>query len=332
MSETPGWQEPVLDNEGNASTVVQPTPGSEHNAYAPNMCDRCCWYPGALQVTDEQLTDDGNQITYHSVNDYWIDLKHGRVFKEDKVLAATPAYAVSIEVSTDGGSTWVPKTENPWGQTTGDYTVDYESGDIVFNSALGVGDLVQASYYYADSYVFYLQPDAGKMLKVIYAEVQYSENIRFNANVNFAIEVYIDPQNPPLGRVEMTSYSFKRLRNFYEESIGPYPVMPAHGGEAEVVEITGTTNIQAKLDEGYTVLGTRYDADWIALMHGIKANGNRAMQFKLLTVPFHYNAFVPLYSVLGMRIKITLENNTPLGGTFGNITFYCLSEDNTTGP
>ena len=51
------------------------------------------------------------------------------------------------------------------------------------------------------------------------------------------------------------------------------------------------------------------------------------MQHPILTVPFHYNAFVPLYSTAGMRIKLTLEGNIPMGGDFGNITFYCFSED-----
>ena len=63
------------------------------------------------------------------------------------------------------------------------------------------------------------------------------------------------------------------------------------------------------------------------MMHGVKANGGRAMRHALLTVPFHYNAFVPLYSSMAMKIKITLDNSTGFGGSFGNITFYCMSED-----
>jgi len=164
------------------------------------------------------------------------------------------------------------------------------------------------------------------MLKIIYAEVQYTKNLRFSKNVNFEIEAYINPADPP-ARAVINGYAFKRMRNFFEESVGPYPVMPHHGGESEVIEVTGIANIQAKMDEGYDIAGTRYDgSDWVALMHGIKANGNRAMRFPLLTVPFHYNAFIPLYATLGMRVKITLQDNVPLGGDFGNITFYCLSD------
>lgn len=328
MPENPGWQLPKLDSEGNTSTIRQPTPGSEHNTYAPSMCDKCCWYYDAPTVTEESLSDSGDHTTYESAHTCWIDLTHGRVFKEDRILADDSSYLVVVEVQYGGTGDWVAVTENTWGTTDGDYDVGYEAGTVTFNTALDASDNVRASYRYGQSYTFYVEPAAGKMLKVVYAEVQYSQNVRIVENINFAIEAYIDPGDPP-DRVEINSYAFKRMRNFYEESIGPFPVMPHHGGEAEVVEVTGITAIQAKMDEGYDIEGTRWDAtaeEWVALMHGIKANGGRAMRFPLLTVPFHYNAFVPLYSTLGMRIKVTLQNDTPLGGEFGNITFYCLSE------
>jgi hypothetical protein len=327
MAEEPGIQYPVLDSEGNQSIVQQPTPGSEKNFYAPNMCDKCCWYPGSPTVTDTELTDSDDHTTYESAHTYWIDLTHGRIFKEDAFLVEDPTLAVVVEVQTGGTGDWVEQTENTWGSTDdGDYSVDYEAGTVTFNAALGATDKVRASYHYAGSYIFYIEPIAGKMLKVIYAEVQYTQNIRFVKNVKFEIEAYINPANPP-DRVVINGYAFKRMRNFFEESIGPYPVMPHHGGESEVVEVTGIANIQTQIDAGYDVLGTRYEgSDWIALMQGIKANGGRAMQWPLLTIPFHYNAFIPLYSVLGMRIKVTLEDDTPLGGSFGNTTFYCLTD------
>ena len=107
-----------------------------------------------------------------------------------------------------------------------------------------------------------------------------------------------------------------------------FPVIPHHGGPTEVIEVTGITNIQEKVEEGYDIEGTRYEgSDWIALMQGIQFNNGRSMKHSMITVPFNYKAFMPLYSTMGLRIRITLEDNEPMGGTFGNITFYCLSED-----
>jgi hypothetical protein len=330
MAITDGVTVPEVDSEGNTKTVKFPTPGSEKNFYAPNMCDPCCWYPDSTRVDNEELDDDGDHITYHSDHANWIDLTHGRVFKEDQILAENADYLVKVEVQVGGVGDWVEKTENTWNSDPpdGDYSVDYETGDVIFNSALGATDKVRASYSYATTYTFYVEPTAGKMLKVVYAEVQYMKDIRFNTNVNFAIEAY-NPAPPPT-RVPIHAYTFKRLRNFYEESIGPFPVIPHHGGESEVIEVTGIANIQAKKDEGYDIEGSYYDEtadEWTALMHGIKANGGRAMRHAIMTVPFHYTAFVPLYSTMGMRIKITLDAATPFGGSFANITFYCMSED-----
>jgi len=311
-----------VEPDGSQKTVILPTPGSEKNFYAPNMCDRCCWYTSSTPVAHEELTTS-DQTTYDSVNEWWIDLTHGRVFKEDALLAANAEYGVTVEVQFGGTGDWIEQTENSWGSSDdGDFSCNYEAGTITFNSGKEKDptDKVRASYSHATSYLYEVVPSAGKMLKVVYAEVQYMEDINFRTNVDFAIEA---------GGSTVTSYKFKRLRNFYEESIGPYPVIPPHGGESEVVEVSGLSAINTKVEQGYRVLGMRYDeigSEWIALMQGIKANGGRAMRKPILTVPFHYNAFVPLYSTMGMKIKITLDDVVGLGGSFGNITFYCMSE------
>jgi len=316
----------VVDNEGSQKTVVLPTPGSEKNFYSPNMCDKCAWYPGSPTVTEEALTDAGSQTTYNSVNTYWIDVKHGRLFKEDSLLAEDPTLGVKVEVQTGGTGDWVEKTENSYGGgEDGDYSVDYEAGTVTFNDALGATDNVRASYHYADGYTFYIEPAAGKQLKVVYSEVQYNTDIVFNQNINFEFEAY-NPLDPP-NRVVVGGFKFKRLIDFFQESIGPYPTMPHHGGVGETVEVTGITNINTKISQGYDVLGMRYDTDWIAIMHGVQADSGRSMTQPLITVPFHYNAYKLLQSSIGLRIKISLETDEPLGGTFGNTTAYCLSED-----
>ena len=314
-----------VDSEGSQKVVQLPSPGTEKNFYAPNMCDCCSWWAGAVAVVEQTLATSDHQ-TFTSGESFWIDLKHGRLFKENDVLAETPGYAVKVEVQYGGTGNWVTVSENSWGTTDGDFEVNYEDGEVVFNTALDPSDLVRASFYRKDKYEFYVQPLTGKMLKIIYAEVQYTTDIVFNRGVSFHVEVY-NPSPPPT-RVPYKGYTFKTLRDFYVESTGPFPLIPPHGGEWETVEVTGLANIEAKQNAGYEILGTRYEgSDWVALMRGLVANGDREVRFPLLTIPFNYNAFIPLQDSIGTRIKITLEGDLPFGGSFGNVTFYCLSED-----
>jgi hypothetical protein len=315
-----------VDNEGSQKIVQLPSPGKEKNFYAPNLCDPCCWYAGSATETDEVLTDSGDHTTYTSDHTFWIDLKHGRLFKENAVLAEDPTLAVKVEVQYGGSGPWVEVAENPWGTTDGDYEVNYETGTVTFNEVLIAADNVRASYHKKDTYAFYVEPSAGKLLKIIYAEVQYCTDIHFDRGVSFTLQAY-NPAPPPT-RVPVFGYTFKTLEDFYVESTGPFPVIPPHGGEWETVEVIGIDEIEAKQALGYEVIDTRYDSgNWIALMRGQKPNGRREVRFPLLTIPFNYNAFIPLQDSIGTRIAITLEGNEPFGGSFGNITFYCLTED-----
>ena len=54
----------TYDADGNLLTVNEPRPGEEKYFYLPNMCDKCCWYESAPQVTNETLTTSDDQ-TYH---------------------------------------------------------------------------------------------------------------------------------------------------------------------------------------------------------------------------------------------------------------------------
>jgi hypothetical protein len=151
-----------------------PRLASTVNFYCPNLCDKTAWWSGSAAVTEETLTDSGDHITYNMANTSIIDLTHAKVFNEHNVLTANPACAVLVEVQVAGTGPWVAKTQNKWLTTDGDYDVDFENGDVIFNSALGATDLVRASYSYADKYDFKVQPAAGKKLLILYTELQYT--------------------------------------------------------------------------------------------------------------------------------------------------------------
>lgn len=228
MSESQGITIPQVTPDGESRVVVDPTPGTEKYFYSPNFCDPCTWYENAVQVTEEALTDSGDLTTWNSPNNNWIDMKHGRMFKEDDLLAADPDLAVLVEVSTDGGTVWTPKTENTWGTTDNDYTVNYSAGSVTFNAALGATDQVRATYKKASNFQFTLAPVAGKRLKVLYAEVQTTKDLVMAGTVNFQVRAY-NPADMP-NKMAVKQELYKKVQDFFAESTGPFPVIPAFGG------------------------------------------------------------------------------------------------------
>lgn len=267
------------DADGNLLTVPEPRSGEEKYFYVPNLCDPCCWYQAATQVTGEALTNSGDNQTYTSAHAFWIDLTHGRVFKEDDV----PNYTQYTPVIRVNG---VPKAEHTWGLTDNDYAIDYDTGTVTFAVPLAPGDVVDADYFYGSDSTFTIQANPGKRLKVLYTEVQFTQDVSMTENINFEIWAY-DPLNPP-NKIMYKRETYKRLIDFFQESTGPFPVIPAFGG-----------------------------------------GGDRAIGSPVITVPFQYQAYRDLKSSQGTELRITIDNNAPMGGEFANATFYCLTADET---
>jgi len=137
------------------------------------------------------MTDSGDLTTWNTngAHTSWIDLSHGRTFKEDALVIATPDYIPLVETSSDGIN-WITVVENTWNATDNDYYIDYSLGQITFNSALIIGDQVRATFYKAGVYYAEIAPAPGKRLKLTYVEVQFTKDIEMNSNVNFEIWAY----------------------------------------------------------------------------------------------------------------------------------------------
>jgi hypothetical protein len=268
------------DADGNLLTVPEPRSGTEVYFYVPNLCDKCAWYQKATPVVGAVLTDSGDHLTYTSANTFWIDLTHGRVFGEDNIPNRNQ-YIPVIEVDTGGG--FVAKVENSWGATDYDYTVNYETGAVTFNVALAPTDVVRASYYFGLDSEFTVEANPGTRLKVLYTEVQFTKDVEMNANIHFEIWVY-NPASPP-DRVLYKFEVYKRLFDFFQESTGPFPVIPAFGG----------------------------------------AGNDRAIGSDVITIPFQYQAYRDLKSSQGTQLRIRIEGNIPMGGEYANATLYCLT-------
>jgi hypothetical protein len=328
-----------VDGDGNQKVVTEPREGTEKYFYTHNLCDPCTWSEASATVTEASATDSGDQITWDVAgHDCFIDLKHGRLFKEDTVPNLS-SYDVVVEVQTAGAGPWNAKTENSWGTADNDYTFDYENGKVVFNAAIGGTDLVRVSGKKKGGSLFTVKPNVGKRLKLEYVEVQYMTDIVMGADVVFSIYGYVqvfapelwdqhDPPGPfPANTlIPLVEERYKKIQDFFQESTGPFPTIPRHGGDYSLIEVTGLVNIQDKLNEGYETLHVARDgADWKALMY--VRTGDRAMKHPLITLPFQYLAFRDLRAAYGMEVRVTVDGDVPLGGTFAGVTFYCTSED-----
>jgi len=212
--------------------VVEPREGDAINFYSPNFCDRTTWYQNATDVTEFELTDSGDLTTWNTNGTHpgpWIDMSHGKLFKEPDILAKFPGREMVVEVSTDSGSTWTPKTENSIDGADGDYEVDYDNGTVTFNSALNSGDQVRASFAKAASNMLWtVQPSAGKRLKLIYAEIQLTKDASFEADFVYGTWAY-NPADLP-NKIQINEFRYRSVSDLLFESNGIYPVMPACGG------------------------------------------------------------------------------------------------------
>lgn len=214
--------DPAVDSMRRTITVPEPeTDKSMVNLVTHNFCDKTTWWQQSTQVTDETLTDSGDQLTFTSAHPEWIDLTHGKFYLEDRI-ATRDNYIPVIQV--DG----VTKTERaPFATSGGDYVIDYHSGTVTFASVQT--GTVTASYYYAGSSLFTVAPDAGKVLWVRDSEVQFSADIVMHSTINFQAWAYNPADLPNKIPVSLTT-NYKTLRNFIEEAKGCYPVIPAIGG------------------------------------------------------------------------------------------------------
>jgi len=206
--------------------------GSEKYFYLPNICDPCAWYHNSTVVSQFSMTDSGNGLLWNTSGTHlnWVDMKHGRVFQEDKHVIVTPTLLVLVELSTDAGSNWNPLVEDT------DFTVDYPNGTITC-IADQTGNLIRASFHKSpDEYYFTIQPEPGKLLKLNYVEVQISKDAHMESNMYFEVWGY-NPYDLP-NKVMYDYEVYKTTWDLIQESTGPFPSLPPFGGSSALGQNT----------------------------------------------------------------------------------------------
>jgi hypothetical protein len=167
-----------------------------------------------------------------------IDVYHGKLWEEEQMTQ----HRVSVEV--DQGSGWVSVNEEDPHTQVGDYVVDYTNGTIDFRPTVSGISAVRASYSAAGSSVYTVAPTAGKKLLIKSAEVQFSVDTHMADTVIFELYGYtaafaphmvddVSPNYvttfPSTFKLPLKKTMYKSMTQFYDESNGSYPLIPAIG-------------------------------------------------------------------------------------------------------
>jgi len=267
-----------------------------------NWCNKSTWFESSVQTTNEILTTS-DDVVFDSANTSWICVTHGMLPQEHRLLSYQHTITVDDEVaqdcSTDSYFAW-KASGNPT-DMDGDYCVDYDTGKVTFKTAQ-TGKTVKASYYYATTADFFVEPNEGTVLRLTAVEVQFSSDTVLTDSVCFSIEGFVeafapgmvDNDNPnyvttfpsgtriPLGapRIYQTMY------DYIAEAQRAYPLIPKLGGDS-----------------------------W----RGMDA------PVYVMRWPYQEDATRDLSASKGMRIKISLLKNTDFGGSMATATLYAVS-------
>ena len=294
-------------SDGKSVVSLWPAEGSRTTIITHNWADPTTWYANSTAASGIDLTATTPYQVYELPNSNIIDSFHAKIWEEDGLSSD---YRVLCEVSSDGGTTWSGVAEEDphykeVSGTNGDYIVDYSAGTLSFHSALASGTQVRAFYKHANvsstGSTFLVAPTAGKSLKLVRAEVQFTTDVDLKDTVIFHTFGYVDVFAPQLvnnvdpdyvtsfpsgTKIPISKTTYKGMRDYYNEANGALPTYPALGG-----------------------------------------SGWRGVNVPTVVVKWDYAAMLPLSFAAGMEVRIYLEHGQPFGGTYATATLYGLSED-----
>ena len=281
--------------------AVAPREGREVIYASHSLCDMTTWHVESERVTDAELTETGG--VWSSGDTHWIDMVHGKVFDERALIVdqmeENPGdphgYAVIVKVD---GVTKTPRA--PFATSGGDYTVDYIAGTVTSVSGSWTGSVVTASYSKKSGSGWILRPtpstgegDPGRALIIEKAEIQFSDDTVMTSAVRMEVYGLVDFFAPQL----LTTNG------------GPLPP-----GTPIPIEETIYDSIDQMIDEAAGMFPV------IPVLSTATARGYTKPRY---IFQFHYATARPLFSSLGMFLRISVEE--PFGGERATATFYAVS-------
>lgn len=254
--------------------------------FSHNFCNRTTWFGDAIKVVGEAVgLGDGAATAFNLLHGNVIDVVHGNITDEDYLVPfwwqGGSSYKLVIRV--DG----VVKVEQEFGNSGGDYVVNYVTGVITFVNPVTSGLAIIADYFYENGSTLYIVPKAGKRTIITFTECQFSSDIVMNDVMISALYTY----NPYLGLPPLkfeypgSRCSFKRFSDYINYTMGSFPIIPAIGG-------------------------------------GVRGNIKDILQLR-----FDYTSSIELASAYGSELRVWLKSNLVYGGEIATITFYGYEEN-----
>lgn len=225
--------------------VVKPDGDDFISVVSHEFTTKTSWYGQSTRVTSETLTGSGTG-PYSAVNDYWIDMTSGNIVDEDTI--GTPYL---VKIYDDGVE-----------QTSG-FSIDYELGEVTFDSA-PTGP-VTADYSYAGESTWTLKPDTGKVINIKHAELDFTIDSDLH-KVHFEIWAY-NPLDLP-NKVMVNRRTYKNIKDVVKIA-NEIQVIDAIGGigqklvravfdYAEIIELKDSQGLElrVKIDDDVPFTGT----------------------------------------------------------------------------
>ena len=280
------------------------------------------WWPSAIRVVNELVgTGDGTTKEFLLAHPFVIDLNHGLVSEERKIVPSTEQGGTTFipEIKVDG----VIQDETQLGFLTtqsssssssssadpvaarialadeqyadqfdpdAEFHIDYRNGIIHFFDAPANGAEIRATYFYSPldaGSEFYLTPPAGKVFQLTDVEIQFTEDLILTDAVGVVLQMYLPQYAPPPTRFDIPQSAgiYKGIHDFVNWSRGAFPVIPVCGGSMR---------------------------------------GNKS---PIVQLRFQYQSPVELYPSYGMRFKVALPRHRPFRGSYAAMTFYGVTVD-----
>lgn len=146
-----------------------------------DFSDRTTWYQRSVAVADEALSDSGDGLTFNSANPWWVNMDSDRLTYDYKVVPERDGTYSDRSLRRP-----VVKVNGTEKVLATDYTVDFVNGKITFLASQS-GNTVTCSYYHTNNVdrrsEWLLHPPAEKAFLLDYIEVQFSQNISFDADM-----------------------------------------------------------------------------------------------------------------------------------------------------
>jgi hypothetical protein len=284
------------DSLGHLAVAVGMGSDNGFRKVSHNFCDPCSWWHHCSEHV-AQPTTSGDQLTY-AITDHLnlIDVRHKRLYEEhliDNTTVAPTGTTMTNILPTVLVDAAPLDTANE-DATTGDdrYTIDYETGEVVFAVARDGGEVITATFRKATSSKYCFKPSANKKLVLTDAEIDCSEDV--DMVTGFETHVYGSHTTLTAGNKALVSRRvYNSMHDFHAAARrfwGPLP--SGFGGSGGVASPKWTFEWQYSRSDSF------YDT----------AN-YRDLNIDAALVTLNY-------------VESLLAGDTPFGGSVMTITFY----------